>query len=168
MLAAEDALVRIFTPWMQQMRRVGIDASIRQVDLTQYEQRQSTYDFDFILLAWLIGATPTENGLETLYHSRAANTPGMRNYPGTQSDAVDALVAAAGRAKSRDELVTALRALDRVLRARLDWIPTYYLANHRLAFWDMFGFVEPKPDYGFPVEILWWFDEEKAAKIGRA
>ena len=32
----------------------------------------------------------------------------------------------------------------------------------------MFGFVEPKPDYGFPAEILWWFDKEKAVKIGKA
>ena len=94
--------------------------------------------------------------------------PGMRNYPGTQSAAVDALVAAAGKARSRAELVTALKALDRVLRARLDWIPTYYLANHRVAYWDMFGFKEPKPDYGFPAEALWWFDREKAAKIGKA
>lgn len=168
MLAAEDGLVRIFTPWMERMRAIGIDASVRQVDLTQYEQRQSDYDFDFIMLAWSIGATPTDDGLEILYHSRSAKTPGMRNYPGTESAAVDALIAAAGRAATREELVTALKALDRVLRARLDWIPTYYLANHRVAYWDMFGFVEPKPDYGFPAEILWWFDQDKAAKIGKA
>jgi len=167
-LAEDDGLVRLFTPWMEKMRVIGIDASIRQVDQAQYEERQSDYDFDFILLHWLVGATPTEDSLEVLYHSRSAATPGMRNYPGTASPAVDALIAAAGRAQSRDELTTALRALDRVLRARLDWIPTYYLANHRIAYWDMFGFVEPKPDYGFPAEILWWFDKERAAKIGKA
>ena len=61
-----------------------------------------------------------------------------------------------------------LRALDRVLRARMDWIPSWYSANHRVAFWDMFGFKEPKPDYGFAVETLWWFDEDKAAAIGKA
>lgn len=168
MLAAEDGIVRLFTPWMEKMRTIGIDATIRQVDQAQYEQRQNDYDFDFILLRWSIGATPTQDSLEILYHSRSAATPGMRNYPGTQSPAVDALIAATGRAKSRAELVTALNALDRVLRARLDWIPTYYLANHRVAYWDMFGFVEPKPDYGFPAEILWWFDKERAAKIGKA
>ena len=60
-----------------------------------------------------------------------------------------------------------MRALDRVLRARMDWIPSWYSANHRAAFWDMFGFKEPKPDYGFPVEALWWFDEDKAKAIGK-
>lgn len=167
-LAEDDGLVRLFTPWMENMRAVGFDASVRLIDSTQYEARQNTFDFDLNLFAVSIGATPSADSLETLYHSRAAEREGTRNYPGTKSPAVDALVAAAGRAGSRDELVTALRALDRVLRARLDWIPTYNSANHRAAYWDMFGFKEPKPDYGFPVETLWWFDEAKAKAIGKA
>jgi microcin C transport system substrate-binding protein len=166
-LAEDDSLVRIVSPWVDNMKAVGIDASVRLVDSSQYEERQSNFDFDLNMLAVSIGATPSADSLETLYSSRAADRPGTRNYPGTKSPAIDALVAAAGAAQSRDELVTALRALDRVLRARLDWIPTYYLANHRAAYWDMFGFVEQKPDFGFPVETLWWFDHDKAAKIGK-
>ena len=166
-LAEDDSLVRITSPWADNMKAVGIDASVRLVDSNQFEERQNTFDFDLNLVAVSIGATPSADSLETLYSSRAADRPGTRNYPGTRSPAIDALVAAAGAARSRDELVTALRALDRVLRARLDWIPTYYLANHRAAYWDMFGFVEQKPDYGFPVEALWWFDKDKAAKIGK-
>lgn len=166
-LAEDDSLVRIVSPWVENMKAIGIDASVRLVDSSQYEERQRNFDFDLNMLAVSVGATPSADALETLYHSRAADRPGTRNYPGTKSPAVDALVAAAGHAKSREELVTALRALDRVLRARLDWIPTYYLANHRAAYWDMFGFVEQKPDYGFPVETLWWFDHDKAAKIGK-
>ena len=65
-------------------------------------------------------------------------------------------------------MISAMRSLDRVLRARRDWIPNWYSANHRVAHWDMFGFKEPKPDYGFPVEAMWWFDEAKAAAIGKA
>ncbi|MBB6413547.1 extracellular solute-binding protein [Mesorhizobium sangaii] len=167
MLAEDDGIVRIFTPWSENMKAIGIDASIRQIDSAQYEQRHSDFDFDLTVLHWSIGATPTEDGLEMLYDSRMAKTPGQRNYPGTESKVIDALIVAAGKAQSRNELVTALRALDRVLRARLDWIPTYYLANHRVAYWDMFDFVEQKPDFGFPVETLWWFDKGKAAKIGK-
>ncbi|MES0201105.1 extracellular solute-binding protein [Mesorhizobium sp. M0011] len=167
MLAEDDGIVRIYTPWSENMKAIGIDASIRQIDSAQYEQRHSNYDFDLALLHWSIGATPTDDSLQMLYNSRMAKIPGQRNYPGTESKAIDALIAAAGKAKDRIELVTALRALDRVLRARLDWIPTYYLANHRVAYWDMFGFVEQKPDFGFPVETLWWFDKGKAARIGK-
>ncbi|MET3662181.1 extracellular solute-binding protein [Aquamicrobium ahrensii] len=167
MLANDDSLARIFLPWAENMKSVGVDASVRVVDAAQYQARQTDFDFDMILLAFQIGATPAFAGLETIYHSRAADRPGTRNYAGTKSPAIDALVEAAGHARSRADLIVALRALDRVLRARLDWIPTYYLANHRVACWDMFGFPEPMPDYGFPVETLWWFDAGKAAKIGK-
>ena len=167
MLANDDSLARIFLPWVENMKAIGIDASVRVVDSAQYEARLDDFDFDLDMAAISIGATPTVDALEAIYHSRAADRPGTRNYPGTKSPAIDALVAAAGRSQSREELVVALRALDRVLRARLDWIPTYYLANHRVAYWDMFGFKEPKPDYGFPVETLWWFDSSRAQKIGR-
>jgi microcin C transport system substrate-binding protein len=112
-------------------------------------------------------ASPTQEELEHYFSSLAASANGSRNLPGIESPAVDALIDLAGKAKSRAELTTVMRVLDRVLRARQDWIPNWYLANHRVAYWDMFGFKEKKPDYGFPVEALWWMDEEKAKAIGK-
>ena len=64
-------------------------------------------------------------------------------------------------------MTLAMRCLDRVLRTRLDWLPNISAGVHRVAYWDMFGFKEQKPDFGFPVESLWWFDEAKAKAIGR-
>lgn len=167
-LVNDERVARVFLPCSENMKAVGIEASVRVVDATQFAARENAYDFDLNLFRVSYGSTPTDDTLEALYHSRSADRPGTRNYPGTKSPAVDALIAAAGRAKSRAELGVALRALDRVLRARLDWIPTYGSANHRVAYWDMFGFKEPKPDYGFPVETLWWFDETRAKAIGKA
>ena len=154
-------------PWAQNMRAVGIDASIRLVDSTQYEVREKSYDFDIVMMAVSFSATPTRDDMYNLFHSSAANLQGGRNLPGTADPAVDALIDAVGAANDRETLTTAMRALDRVLRARHDWIPCWYAANHRAAFWDMFGFKEPKPDYGFPVETMWWFDKDKAAAIGK-
>ena len=167
-LVNDEVFVRVDSPFVENMRAVGIDASIRQVDPAQYAARQNDFDFDMMSLALNLFATPTYDTLENIFHSRASTVSGSRNLPGTTSPAVDALIAAAGNAKSREELTVALHALDRVLRARMDWIPNWYSANHRAAFWDMFGFVEPKPDYGFPIEFMWWFDKDKAAAIGKA
>jgi microcin C transport system substrate-binding protein len=166
-LVEEDSLARVLASWMENMRAIGIDATIRLVDSAQYQARQADFDFDLVMMALSFTATPTRDDMESLFHSRSANLPGSRNYPGTADPAVDALIDAVGRAADRESLVTAVRALDRVLRARLDWIPNWYSANHRAAFWDMFGFKEPKPDYGFPVEAMWWFDKDKAAAIGK-
>ena len=55
-----------------------------------------------------------------------------------------------------------------MLRARLDWVPNLTSDVNHMAYWDMFGMKDEKPDYGFPVESLWWYEEEKARAIGRA
>ena len=167
-LADDEVFVRVDTPWIQNMRAIGIDASIRLVDAAQYQARQDAFDFDLVSRATSFSATPTRDEIERFFHSSTAGVPGSNNLPGTADRAVDALIDAVGRAEDRESLTVAMRALDRVLRARLDWIPNWHSANHRAAFWDMFGFKEPKPDYGFPVESLWWFDKDKAAAIGKA
>lgn len=167
-LVDDEAFVQIYSPWVDNMKAVGIDASIRLVDAAQYQLRQNTFDYDLISAAFSFSATPTRDDLEIFFHSRSASVSGSRNLPGTSSPAIDALIDAVGAAKDRESLTAAMRALDRVLRARRDWIPSWYLANHRSAYWDMFGFPEQKPDFGFPVEALWWVDKGKAAKIGKA
>ncbi|RWF70179.1 MAG: ABC transporter substrate-binding protein [Mesorhizobium sp.] len=164
----DDVFVQVYSPWVANMKAVGIDATIRLVDSAQYQLRQSTFDFDLLSAASNFSATPTRDDLEIFFHSSAATVSGSRNLPGISSPAIDALIDAIGAAKDRESLTVAMRALDRALRARRDWIPSWFLANHRAAYWDMFGFPEQKPDFGFPVETLWWFDKDKAAKIGKA
>jgi microcin C transport system substrate-binding protein len=166
-LADDDGLVRVYTPWVGNLKAVGFDASIRLVESAQHQARQASFDFDMIAMAVLFSPTPTREGMDGIFHSRSANLYGSRNLPGTADPAIDALVEAIDGVKNRAQLTTVLRSLDRVLRARMDWIPSWYSANHRVAFWDMFGFKEPKPDYGFAMEALWWFDQDKAAKIGK-
>jgi len=167
-LADDEGLVRVYTPWVENLRAVGFDASTRLVESAQHQERQATFDFDMIAMAVLFSPTPTREGMDGIFHSRSANLQGSRNLPGTADPAIDALIETIDQVKSRAELIAVLRCLDRVLRARMDWIPSWYSANHRVAFWDMFGFKEPKPDYGFAMEALWWFDKDKAAKIGKA
>jgi microcin C transport system substrate-binding protein len=167
-LIEDESSERVNAPFVANMRAIGIDASIRMVDSAQYTLRQSQFDFDMISVAFSFSATPTGDEVELFFDSRGAASPSSRNLPGTKDASVDALVEAVGRAQDRESLTVAMRALDRVLRARLDWIPNWYSANHRAAFWDMFGFKEPKPDYGFPVEALWWFDKDKAKAIGKS
>jgi microcin C transport system substrate-binding protein len=168
MMVEDDTFVRVFSPWMENMRAIGIDASIRMVDSAQYQARQADFDFDLTSYAIGFTATPTRDSMEGVFHSNSAKLAGSKNFAGIADPGVDALVDAVGAARDRPTLVTAMRVLDRVLRARMDWIPSWFSANHRAAFWDMFGYKEPKPDYGFPVEGMWWFDEAKAAAIGKA
>ena len=97
-----------------------------------------------------------------------ATRKGSRNYPGIAIKGLDALIEGLKTVKTREELVIYMKCIDRVLRAEHYWIPNWHSASHRVAMWDMFGWKDPKPDYGFPVESLWWYDIDKAKAIGKA
>ncbi|MCF6321509.1 MAG: extracellular solute-binding protein [Rhizobiaceae bacterium] len=148
------------------LRQLGVDVSIRLVDPSQYQARTDKFDFDIVGMALSFTASPTQNSLKQIFHSDSADLSGSRNYPGVRVKAVDQLIEKLGKVKSRDELTIIMRVMDRVLRTHQYWIPNWYSANHRVAMWDVFGWKEPKPDYAFPVEQLWWYEETKAKKIG--
>lgn len=167
-LIDSEAFTRIYNPFMQNLRAIGINASLRLVDPVQYQARIQSFDFDIMGMHVVMTATPTQDSLGSMFSSKSANIPGTRNYPGTADPVIDELIGEVGKVTSRDELVPVLQVLDRLLRLRRDWIPNWTSANHLVAYWDRFGFKEPKPDYGFPVETLWWVDEKKARAIGKA
>ena len=165
-LIDDPGFERVYGQFIESARRLGIDARFRTVDAAQYQDRQNSFDFDMIGLAFSIGATPTRDTLTGLFGSETRDRPGTNNYPGMADAAVDSLIASVAKAEDRAALTVAMRCLDRVLRARLDWIPNIHSSEHRVAYWDLFGFKEPKPDFGFPVESLWWFDAAKAKAAG--
>ncbi|GIL01231.1 MAG: ABC transporter substrate-binding protein [Alphaproteobacteria bacterium] len=167
-LIRSQVFERILGAYTENMRRMGIAASIRLVDPSQFQARLDRFDFDLAGLAFSFENNPTMESLRQYFHSETAGRSGSRNYPGIADPAVDALIAKAGRARTHEELATVMRALDRVLRVHHFWIPNWHSANHRVAYWDMFGWKDPKPDFFFPVERLWWFDRARAAAIGRA
>ncbi|MGU3399347.1 extracellular solute-binding protein [Brucellaceae bacterium D45D] len=169
-LSNSDSFTRIYNPFMHKMRAIGIDASLRLVDSSQYQSRMQDFDFDMVGIAMQFSATPTSESLAGFFGSKSAKTPGSYNLPGIDDPLIDALIADVAKVSSREELVATLKVLDRYLRIRRDWIPNWTMANHRIAFWGRFGFKEPKPDYGFPVETLWWTkpnNDEKAKAVGK-
>jgi len=155
---------RIIAPFVKNLKILGIDARIRLVDPSQYQSRLKAFDFDIITQRYVLRVTP---GIEirSYWGTKSADTPGSFNLSGIKDEIVDALIEKVIAAKSRTELVTAARAIDRVLRARHYWVPHWYKAAHNLAFWDKFSRPDIKPLYGRGVIETWWCDEAKAAKL---
>ena len=151
--------------YIRNLKFLGIDANFRMVDAAQFNARQNSFDYDLIPRRWALSSTPGES-LQQFFGSRAAATPGSNNLSGVSDPIVDALIEHVIAAATREELNTAARALDRVLRAGRYWIPHWFKGTHWLAVWDVFGRPEKKPRYGLPFDTAWWFDAEKAEKIG--
>src|SRR5690606_36475889 len=79
----DDSLLRIIGPWVENLKAIGIEASMRVVDSAQMQARQADFDFDLVMMALSWDGTPTEEGLATAFHSRSAKLAGSRNLPGT-------------------------------------------------------------------------------------
>ncbi len=162
----DSSLERHTQPFVANLRRLGIEASIRRVDSAQYQSRLKDYDFDLTIRRYSLSMTPGES-MRTFFGSASGRQPGSQNLAGIADPVIDALIDKALAANTRPELVTICRALDRVLRAGRYWVPNWYKASHWLAYWDMFGFPETKPKYARGVPGTWWFDPAKAARIER-
>lgn len=153
-------------PFIRNLGLVGIRGRIRTVDASQYQSRLKDFDFDLTVRRFSNGMTPGPE-LREAFGSRSAGTSGSNNLAGIADPAVDALLDAVIGAASRPALVTACRALDRVLRTGQYWVPMWYGATHRIAVWDVFGRPAQAPAYGLGVPDTWWFDAAKARRIGR-
>ena len=139
---------KVLSPYQENLKAIGVGATIRQVDPAQYQARINDFDFDIILAAFNLEATPLD-GPPQFFGSKAADTPGSYNLAGIKEPAVDAALDGLPSVTTRDELITITRVIDRVLRARHYWVPAWYLANHRVAMWDIFAWPPIKPDYDF-------------------
>lgn len=157
---------RVFAPYVKNLRLLGIDAAIRTVDDAQYQDRLKNFDFDIISSRFSSDVTPGV-GLRVFFGSGSANAPGSFNLSGVASPVIDALIERIVAAGSRRELDTAGRALDRVLRAEHFWVPNWHKGSHWIAHWDAFGRPAIKPKYDRGILDTWWYDAEKAKKIGR-
>ncbi len=156
---------RVMAPWVKNLKDLGIDAFIRQVDPAQYQSRMNVFDFDIILEAMLFSSTPLD-GLQQFFSTASADQNGSYNTPGVKEPAIDAALAKLSSVKTREDLIAITRAIDRVFTWRHYWNPGWRLPNHRTAFWDIFGYPETKPDYAFKPETTWWFDSDRAKAIG--
>jgi microcin C transport system substrate-binding protein len=166
-LVQDPSAERIALFYKPSLERIGVTASVRVVDDAQYENRLRTFDFDMIIDQWGESLSPGNEQRE-YWGSQAADVSGSRNAIGIKNPAIDALIDKVIFAKDREELVAATRALDRVLLWNFYVVPQYSYPFARYARWDRFSHAEPLPKYsrsGLPT--LWWYDAEKAAKIGK-
>lgn len=155
---------RLVAPYVKNLSALGITTSIRKVDPAQYERRRKSFDYDIFQARFVMGLTPGPE-LRSFFGSVTADVEASLNLSGIKNPVVDALVAHVAAAKSRADLVTAARALDRVLRAGHYWVPQWYKASHTIAFWDRFARPATKPAYSPGIVDTWWIDSEKAAKL---
>ncbi|MGO2392786.1 MAG: extracellular solute-binding protein, partial [Halomonas sp.] len=164
-LLYDSALERVVQPMLRNMARLGVQTSLRIVDINQYLNRQRNYDYDIVISHFPQSNNPG-NEQRDYWTSAAAEAPQSRNRMSLANPAIDSLVETLIRADGRAELDTATRALDRVLRWGFYVIPHYHSGEKRIAVWDKFGYREPFPAYGMDLDA-WWVDTDREIELQR-
>ena len=164
-LLINPAFERITGPFLRNLERLGIDATMRTVDTAQYQNRVEAFDFDMVVSVWGQSLSPG-NEQRDFWSCEARDTPGSRNHPGICDPVVDALIERVIQAESREDLVAATRALDRVLLNGHYVIPHWHSPVTRVAYWDKFVRAPIDPRYGLDLNA-WWVDPAKADQVAR-
>jgi microcin C transport system substrate-binding protein len=146
---------RWIAPMIANLKKIGIEASFRTVDTAQYQNRILAHDYDMTVQVFGQSLSPGNEQIE-YWHSAKADISGSRNWAGIQDPVVDALVDTIVHAETREDLVTATRALDRVLLWNYYVVPQWHLNSFRVAHWDKFGAPSKRAPYNLNILDTWW------------
>jgi len=157
-LAASRSQERLFLNYVRSLKRAGIDARIRLVDSAQYQRRRQTFDFDMLQNRWGSSLSPGNEQIHR-WASKYAMTDGSFNLAGVKNPAVDAMINALLEARTHEDFVSSVRALDRALLSGYYVVPLFHLPKQRIAYWRRIAHPKSVSLYGYPMDT-WWYAGE--------
>ncbi|GLR91810.1 extracellular solute-binding protein [Bradyrhizobium iriomotense] len=153
---------RIALAFVRDLKRAGIEPTVRSVDPVQFDQRRLGFEFDMIQNRWDQSLSPG-NEQSFYWGSVAADNPGTRNYMGAKDPAVDAMIAALLEARDHADFVSAVRALDRALIAGFYTIPLFNVSEQWIARWNRIERPSATALSGYLPET-WWQKADAPSK----
>ncbi|WP_244614978.1 extracellular solute-binding protein [Pukyongiella litopenaei] len=165
-LSDDPALDRLASPFVDNLKAMGIAAAYNRIDNAQFTLRRRERDFDMISGGYSMSLQPS-TGLYQQFGTEAAAFS-VFNPSGVHGPDIEPLIDNIVSARETEELVANVRALDRVLRWKRFIVPTWYLGKHWVAYWDQYGYPANLPPYALGLEDLWWADKEGAAALKAA
>ncbi|WP_294640899.1 extracellular solute-binding protein [uncultured Aureimonas sp.] len=150
---------RISLAWARTLSRIGVTATVRQVDDAQYQKRKQSFDYDVLISAFSGTLSPGAEQINR-WGSAAKDRPGSFNYAGVADPAVDALIAKMVAARSREDFVSSVRAYDRMLISGFYVVPLYYVPEQWMARWSIVHHPDVTPLTGYYLPAFWITDEK--------
>ena len=164
-LAVSAALARAMVPHAKRMHRLGIKTSIKAPEISNWQYRMRSGDFD-VGSIWFLPEVPPNSLLRRQFHSAGADMDYSYNWTNMRDPAVDQMIEAIDGAETWDEFIAACRALDRILWWNFYFVPSSSKTEHSMVYWDKFGFPKTQaPLTRHPMVPTWWYDNTKADKV---
>lgn len=158
-LEYSPAFDRVIQPYVENLKALGVEAKLNRVDTAQYVERVRSFDYDIITDNLSIGYE-AGSGLQQRFGSKEAKISQF-NPAGIANPAIDALIKVASSAETRDDMIAAMKALDRTMRALKFEVPQWYKNVHTVAYFNMFEHPETMPPYDLGYLDFWWFNQDK-------
>ena len=158
-----QAFDRVINPFVENLQRLGVDGVHTRIDNAQMTERERNFDFDMVVGNFRTSLT-SGSGLKQYFGSESADYS-IFNLSGYSSEATDKLIEDILAAEDRQTLNDATRALDRLLRAEVFWIPQWFKKKHTVAYYDMYRYPDKLPPYDLGTLDFWWFDEAAFNKL---
>lgn len=146
---------RVALPFAENLKKIGIAATVRSVDASQFVERARKRDFDILYTGWGESLNPGNEQAE-YWGSQSAKTDGTMNYAGISDPAIDKLIQKVIFHKDRNDQIAAVKALDRVLLHNHFVVPSYTIRKTRIAYWDKFDRPKELPYYSIGFPTIWW------------
>ena len=163
-LTASPSFDRIINPYIENLERLGIEATLDRVDYAQYVERlNAPSEFDMITHTMTQGFEPGTAMRQWFASETAADS--SRNLMGLQNVAVDRLMTIVINAEELEDMTTGTHALDRVLRATGFWVPQWYKSVHSVAYYDMYEYPDPLPPFALGNLSFWWYNSDRAEEL---
>jgi microcin C transport system substrate-binding protein len=158
-LESSPAFDRVILPYVQNLERLGIQAKLDRVDPAQETNRTREYDFDMVTHQFAMSLEPS-TGLKQWFASEGKDES-SRNLMGLGDPAVDKLIEVIIAAETQDDMHSAVRAFDRVLRSKQFWVQQWFKDVHTVAYFDQYEYPDPLPPLARGELDFWWFNQDK-------
>ncbi|MFZ3580622.1 extracellular solute-binding protein [Loktanella sp. DJP18] len=162
-LESSPSFDRVINPYVENLKRLGVNARLDRVDPAQETERTRSGDWDIVTHSFAMSLEPGTE-LKQWFGSETAEDS-SRNLMGLADPAIDSIIDTVVAADTQDDMKSAVRALDRTLRAYGFWVPEWFKGVHTVAYYDMYEHPENLPPYALGETDFWWFNAEKAAAL---
>lgn len=152
-----NTFTRVLLPFIENLRKIGIKATTRILEVNTYKNKQDNFDFDMIISGYG-GLNMPGSEQKDLWGSTSADIAGSNNIIGIKNKAVDYLIQKLIETEENDKYTAYVTALDRVLLFNHYVIFNWYTNTDRIAYWNKFEF--PQNNINTGVDIFTWWAKE--------
>ena len=162
-LESNPTFDRVINPYVENLKRLGVEAKLDRVDPAQETERTRSGDWDIVTHSFGMTLEPSTELRQWFGSETAADS--SRNLMALADPAIDSLIGTVVASQTSEDMKTAVRALDRALRAYGFWVPEWFKGVYTVAYYDMFEHPAELPPYALGEMDFWWYNADKAEAL---